>query len=253
MGASGFSPEGIAVVVTAAFLVGLRRGGLNGAAMLGIIVLVSHFEPPLSVGLGVVISIFSDIQATVVLFRDVDWRTLGSLLIPTLIGLAAGAWVGTLFSTVVFEWIMFFVILLAYVTMIVHRMNRARGHAPPVPGFITPIAGFMSGVASMIGNLASIFVSVFFAARGATKANFIATSIWYFFVLNIVKIPVHFFVWNSLTVELLIRMLFVLPVAAIGIWTGRRIVARLSEVVYWRMVVIVAGLATLRYLYVLVS
>lgn len=250
---AGFTSVNIAFLVSGAFLVGMRRGGLNGGALLGIVLLVSHFEAPLSVGLGVIISLFADVQATVLLFKDVDWKTLASLLLPTLVGLAAGAVLGVLFQPEAFEWLIFAVIFLAYLSMLFRRAKLSRADASPMPGIVTLIAGFLSGFTSMIGNLASVFVAIFFAAKGASKTNFIATSVWYFFVLNIVKLPIHIFLWGSLTGEMILRVLFLLPVVALGIWVGRRIVDRLSEAVYWRLVVLVAGLATLRYFIVLLK
>lgn len=253
MGAIGFAPLDMVFLGTAAFLVGMRRGGVNGAAVLGVILLASHFTAAASVGIGVLIFLYADIQATVLLFRDVDWRVLGKLLGPTIGGLAVAALVGQQIPPGAFEWVLFGIILFAYTGMVVQRANRRRNADRHLPGYVTLLAGFLSGFTSMIGNLASVFVAIYFAATGALKAQFIATSVWFFFALNLIKLPIHIWGWKTLTAEMLPKTLILIPVVSLGIWIGRVIVRRMSEETYWRFVIVVAGAAVLRYLYVLVT
>jgi uncharacterized membrane protein YfcA len=141
---------------------------------------------------------------------------------------------------------------LAYLGMIVQRANRSRDTNRSLPWYVTPVAGFLSGFTSMIGNLASVFVAIYFAATGAMKAQFIATSVWFFFVLNLIKLPIHIWGWKTLTAEMLPKTLILIPLVTLGIWLGRVIVKRMSEKTYWRFVIVVTGAAVLRYLYVLV-
>jgi uncharacterized membrane protein YfcA len=252
MSAIGFAPVDMAYLGAAAFLVGMRRGGVNGAAVLGVILLASHFTAAASVGIGVLIFLYADIQATVLLVKDVDWKVLGRLLIPTIVGLAVAALVGRRLPAEIFEWVLFGIIVVAYVGMILQRANHNKETDQRVPGYITLIAGFLSGFTSMIGNLASVFVAIYFAATGALKAQFIATSVWFFFALNLIKLPIHIWGWKTLTAEMLPKTLILIPLVSLGIWIGRLVVRRMSEQTYWRFVIVVAGAAVLRYLYVLV-
>lgn len=252
MSAIGFAPLDMVVLGATAFLVGMRRGGVNGAAVLGVIILAGHFTAAASVGIGVLIFLYADVQATVLLVRDVDWRTLGRLLVPTVIGLAVAALIGQRLPTGIFEWVLFAIILMAYIGMIVQRAHRTRNTNRRLPWYVTPVAGFLSGFTSMIGNLASVFVAIYFAATGAMKAQFIATSVWFFFALNLIKLPIHIWGWKTLTPEMLPKTLILIPLVTLGIWLGRIIVKRMSEETYWRFVIVVAGAAVLRYLYVLV-
>ncbi|MFP4153260.1 MAG: sulfite exporter TauE/SafE family protein [Alkalispirochaeta sp.] len=257
MSAIGFAPLDMAVLGIAAFLVGLRRGGVNGAAVLAVIILSSHFTAAASVGIGVLIFLYADVQATVLLVRDVDWPTLGRLLVPTVIGIAVAALIGQRLPTAVFEWVLFGIILLAYLGMILQRAGRTRAGERAVrralPWYVTPVAGFLSGFTSMIGNLAGVFVAIYFAATGAMKAQFIATSVWFFFALNLIKLPIHIWGWKTLTAEMFPGTLVLVPLVTLGIWLGRVIVRRMSEETYRRFVIVVAGAAVLRYLYVLVT
>jgi uncharacterized protein len=252
MGATGFATTDMAVLAVTAFLVGMRRGGVNGAAVLAVIILASHFPGTSAVGIGVLIFLYADVQATVLLFRNVDWKVLWKLLGPTVVGLGVAALIGNRLPSVVFEWVLFGIILCAYVGMVLQRARRYRDAGRRLPGWVTPLAGFLSGFTSMIGNLASVFVAVYFAATGTLKAQFIATSVWFFFAMNLIKLPVHIWGWKTLTAEMLPGTLVLIPVVTLGIWSGRIIVRRMSETTYWQFVIVVAGAAVLRYLFVLV-
>lgn len=249
---SAYSVADFAVLAAAAFLVGMRRGGLNGAAVIGVVLLATRFPAALAVGIGVPIFLYADIQATVILFRDVDWPVLGRLLVPTLVGLVVGAFLGRLLVGPLFDWVLFGIVVLAYGSLVVQRIRHDPAAEIVVPRFLTPVMGFLSGFTSMIGNLASIFVAIYFAATGTRKAQFIATSVWFFFMLNVIKLPIHLFVWRTVEPRQIVPTLVLIPVVTLGIWLGRVIVARLSEERYLRLVVVVAGLAIARYFYGLV-
>lgn len=239
------------VLGTSAFLVGMRRGGVQGPEVAGVIVLVERFSAAASVGIAVLIFLYADVQATVLLFRKVDWRVLRRLLLPTVAGIGLGAFVGRFLPMRIFEWTFFAILLTAYATLVVQHFRPLQEKPPPLPRLMTPLAGLLSGITSMIGNMASLFVALYFTAIRAEKEQFIATSAWFFFTLNIVKLPIHIWGWRTLTGVMLARTLILFPVVTLGIWLGRIIVHRLNEAAYWRFVVVMVGLALVRLLLVM--
>lgn len=243
----------MAILAASGLLVGLRRGGVQGAALLAVILLASQFSAAASVGITVVIFLFADVQATVILFPNVEWRLLRRLLAPTVVGLAAGALVGRLIPGRLFEWVLFGIILTAYAGLLYQRRGSLPQSAGSAHPLVTFVAGFLSGFTSMIGNLASLFVALYFALIGSKKETFIATSAWFFFTINVIKLPIHIWVWETLSWDAVITSLLVIPLVSLGIWLGRIIAKRLAEETYWRFVVIMVGLGVLRYFYDLVS
>lgn len=145
-------------------------------------------------------------------------------------------------------------ILLAYGSLLFQHARRGGVVAPErVPVYVTPLAGFLSGFTTMIGNLASVFVLVYFATIGTRKDTFSATSVVFFFSVNLIKLPIHIWMWRTISGPAVVRTLFLIPVVTIGFFVGRLIVASLSEAVYWRFVIAGAGLALLRYFLVLLG
>jgi uncharacterized protein len=249
--AISFAPLDMLALGAAAFLVGMRRGGVQGPEVLGVIVLAARFTAIASVGIAVLIFLYADVQATVLLFRRVDWRALRRLLAPVVAGIAVGALVGRLMPVRVFEWVFFGILATSYIALVRQHFARRSAAWRPVPGYLAPVTGALMGLTSMIGNMASLFVALYFAAIRAPKESFIATSAWLFFLLNAVKLPVHIWGWRTLTWEMLLKTLILFPLVSAGIWLGRVIVRHMAEPVYWRFVVVMVGLALVRFLFVL--
>jgi hypothetical protein len=253
MGSISLASWDMLVLGASGLFVGMRRSGVQGGAVLAVVLLASHFSAAASVGITVVVFLLADIQVTAILFPKVDWRLLGKLLGPTLLGLAVGVLFGSLIAGPLFEWVLFAIILSAYAGLLYQRSGstpEVEREAHPV---LTLVAGFLSGFTSMVGNLASLFVAVYFAAIGSKKEKFIATSAWFFFTINLIKLPIHIWVWDTIRWDVVLTTLIIIPVVSLGIWLGRVIVTRLEERGYWRFVLVVVGVGILHYFYGLVS
>lgn len=246
---SGFTPVDIAVLAFSGFLVGLRRGGIQGPEILGVALMAAHLGASASVGIAVVIFLLADIPAVIMLFRDVDWRMLVRLLIPTVTGITVAAVVGRSIPEDAFEWILFSLILASFLTLLWQRTR----HGMEVVEYtgskvISLTAGFLAGFATMMGNMASVFLIIYFASVGARKEKFIATSACFFLFVNLMKLPVHIWIWKTLERWMLPPTLILIPVITLGVYLGRVIVRKLPEVVYWRFVFVVVAIVLLRYL-----
>jgi len=51
----------------------------------------------------------------------------------------------------------------------------------------------LSGFASMIGNAAGPIFAIYLLALGFTKNNFIGANSWFFFMINLIKLPLQIF------------------------------------------------------------
>lgn len=226
----------------------MRRGGIQGAAILAVAIVGGAFDPALAVGLTVVIFLTADIQAVVIFFKQVDWKLLGRLLMPTAVGIGAAAFLGPYLPEATFGWILFAIILISFSGMLWQRRHdfSISGTAAVIP--ITLIFGFLSGFTSMIGNLSSVFVAIFFTVVRSGKNKFIATTAWFFFIVNLLKLPVHLFIWKSLNAQTTLAAALFLPLVAAGILLGRYISGKLNEERYWNFIVLMVSLGMIRFL-----
>jgi hypothetical protein len=98
--------------------------------------------------------------------------------------------------------------------------------------------GLASGFATMLGNLAGAFSNIYFLATRMLKNNFIGTAAWVFLVINFFKLPFQVIYWKNITTASLYIDLFLLPALIAGFWAGLKIVARIKDESYRKVVFI---------------
>ena len=94
----------------------------------------------------------------------------------------------------------------------------------------------------MIGNLAGPVANIYFLAMRFPKNEFIGTAAWLFFIINLFKLPFHFFVWKTVNAETLVLNSVMIPVVAIGFFIGASVVKLISNVNYRRFILIVTAI-----------
>jgi uncharacterized membrane protein YfcA len=70
------------------------------------------------------------------------------------------------------------------------------------------------------------------------KNNFISTSAWVFLVINYFKLPFQIFYWKNITAHTLKIDLILLPVLLIGFWAGIKIVSKIKDASYRKVVML---------------
>ncbi len=68
------------------------------------------------------------------------------------------------------------------------------------------------------------------------KNDFIGTAAWVFLVINLFKLPFQAFYWRNITAETLAADLLLLPAVALGFWSGLKLVGRIRDLHYRRVV-----------------
>ncbi|MBD0294047.1 MAG: TSUP family transporter, partial [Flavisolibacter sp.] len=98
--------------------------------------------------------------------------------------------------------------------------------------------GLISVITTMLGNLAGAFSNVYFLAMRMVKNDFIGTAAWVFLVINLFKFPFQVFYWKNITVASLWIDLLLLPALVIGFFSGIRIVAKIKDDSYRKVVIV---------------
>jgi hypothetical protein len=112
-------------------------------------------------------------------------------------------------------------------------------------GFI----GILAGVTTMIGNLAGAFSNIYFLAMRLPKNEFIGTAAWLFLIINVVKLPFHFYVWETIRMESLLINLKLAPAVLVGLFIGVRLVKLLREGFYRKMILMLTALGAVLILF----
>ena len=107
------------------------------------------------------------------------------------------------------------------------------------------IFGLLGGFTTMIGNAAGPVMSVYLLSMRKEKMEYIGINAWFFFVVNLLKVPLQAFVWDNITWDSLQLNLVMLPVIGIGSLIGIRIVKLLPEKIFRRFIQIVTILSVI--------
>ncbi len=175
--------------------------------------------------------------------RYTQWKYLWRLLPWMVAGVLIAVFVGRDLPETQFRLWMAVLILISAGLMLrgEYRKNTSipRG---PLPGIVF---GSMAGFATMLGNLAGPFAELYFLAMRLPKNNFIGTAAWLFLIINVFKLPFHIWVWHTITPRSLVIDAWLLPALIAGLIAGVAIVARIREVRYRRLILILTVLGAL--------
>ncbi|MDD7884717.1 sulfite exporter TauE/SafE family protein [Flavivirga sp. 57AJ16] len=227
----------------AVFLLGLSKAGIKGIGILIVVILAFVFGEKASTGVLLPMLIVADIFAVIYYNRHAQWAYIKKLMPWMIVGVLVGVWVGNDISEVLFKRIMA-IIIIASVLIMFYTENRTSKDIPKNKLFSSG-AGFLAGFTTMVGNLAGPISNIYFLAMRLPKNEFIGTAAWLFFIINVFKLPFHFFVWKTVTKETLILNTVLIPSIIIGFIVGVAVVKLISNVNYRRFILIVTALGGL--------
>jgi len=230
-------------VCFAAFLLGLAKSGIKGIGILIVVILAFVFGEKASTGVLLPLLIVADIFAVTYYNRHAQWKYIKKLMPWMVVGVLVGVWVGNDISEAIFKKLMA-IIIIALVVILIYTENRKSGKIPTSVAFSTS-AGFLAGFTTMMGNLAGPISNIYFLAVRLPKNEFIGTAAWLFFIINVFKLPFHFFVWKTVTKETLILNSVLIPLIIAGFFAGVNVVKLISNLNYRRFILIITALGAL--------
>lgn len=233
---NGFSIIDIVFVFSGAVIIGLAKAGLRGIDMLNVTLMTLVFGGKLSTGIVLPLLCAGDIAAVLYYNRHAQWPHFWKLMPWMLLGILIGVFWGKDMNELLFRKIMAVIILITVVSMLVLELRRSM-KVPSHPLFAAS-TGIVAGITTMLGNLAGAFSNLYFLAMRVPKNNFIGTAAWLFLVINLFKLPFQVIYWKNITRQTLNTDLILLPAVAIGFFIGVRIVRRIHEEQYRKLVII---------------
>ena len=227
----------------AVFLLGLSKSGIKGIGIIIVVILAFVFGEKASTGVLLPMLVCADILAVIYYNRHAQWGIIKKLIPWMIIGVLVGVWIGEEISETVFKRLMAVIILVSVLIMFYSETRKSTN--VPTNKWFASTTGFLAGFTTMIGNLAGPISNIYFLAMRFPKNEFIGTAAWLFFIINLFKLPFHFFVWKTITVETLVLNSVLVPVVAVGFFIGVQIVKRISNGNYRKFILIVTAIGGL--------
>src|SRR5262249_9311803 len=88
--------------------------------------------------------------------------------------------------------------------------------------------GLTAGVTTMLANAAGPIMVLYFLAIALPKLEFVGTSAWFFFIVNVFKVPFSYQLGLIHGMTLMLNVLLV-PAIVAGLFAGRWLVKRISQ------------------------
>ncbi|MFO7869360.1 MAG: sulfite exporter TauE/SafE family protein [Bacteroidales bacterium] len=213
------TPTGIIVIILSIVSVGLAKAGIAGAGSLAIPVLAAVLGGKVSVGFLLPILLFADVIAVIYYKRTAQWKILFSILPWAIVGVGVATLVGASLSDEEFTIILSVIIITGVIITILRDVYNI-GTQAPKHWLFSVVMGFLAGFTSMLGNAAGPIVTLFLLSLYLKKEAFAGTRAWYFFIMNIIKIPLHIFAWNTITLKSFTSGLTLFPIVIVGMIIG---------------------------------
>ncbi len=240
------------VVAFSIFLYGVSKTSMPVIGVVAGPLLAAALTPTIASGFAVPLLIVGDVIALSRYRSYVDWPLIFRLLPGVLLGLLITAVLFTVMPITVITRMLGVLILMSVILEVWRRTRTDQvtegegesSHRRLLAGFF----GILAGITSMAANAGGAAMSLYFANMRVTTLTFMGTSAWFFFGVNLVKIPIvvqlDLLTWETLTVNLLF-----LPALGLGALAGIFIFKRLDE---RRFYAIALGLSLVAALWLLI-
>lgn len=245
----------ITLGVIAAFLIGVSKTGVPGIGILVVPLLAAAFGGRASVGTMLPMLIVGDIFAVRWYRQHTQWKRLVELVPWVVIGMALGAFVlwrlgenkggRDLLEPLIG--------ILVLVMLAIHLLRQRWGDrlTPHSPVSIAS-TGTAAGFATTVSNAAGLIMGIYLTSLGLPKEQFMGTSAWYYFAVNLSKLPI--FIALSLlnparpiiTSHSLLFNAVVVPVIVAGVYVGKWLLPRIPQRLFDSVVLILAALAAVK-------
>ena len=221
-------------------LIGMSKTGLSGVGLMVVPILANAFGGRPSVGLLLPILIFADIFAVAWYNRHAEWKHIVRLIPWAIIGIVVAALVGKSISDATFNRLLSAIVIIGIGILVWQDLRSGKMKIPESRWFAAGL-GLMGGFATMMGNAAGPVMAIYLLSMRLPKNSYIGTGAWFFFIVNLSKVPLHVWSWKTITVESFLLDVIMIPAIATGAFLGIWLVRLLPEKIF-RIIIIATTL-----------
>jgi uncharacterized protein len=245
---------GLLVGAIAALVVGLSKTALPGAALVATPLIATVVHGRALPGATIPILLTADLFAVTWYRRHARWDLLRSLVPGVAVGFGAGAafFIAVGSSSRTLDIVIGITILVMVAAQITRTVRRAEAVAPT----FAAAAGYgaAGGFTTFVSNTAGPVMNSYLVRLGLDKDEMIGTSAWFYFAVNLAKVPLYialgelstggrFFSVTSIAYDALL-----VPAVIVGVCAGRAMFSRIRQAAFLWLVLALSAAGALKLL-----
>lgn len=220
--------------------VGIAKTGVPGVGILVVpLMVIMVGDARLSAGWLLPVLCTADLFAVWYWRRRAEAGQLFSLAPWTLGGVAAGAMALALPEKTLRP----VVGLIILAMLLVHLRRRLRPDTLQVEGRAS-VYGLAAGFSTTVANAAGPVMNLYLLSQRLPKEEFVATGAWFFFIINLTKLPVYYY-HGLISRQSVAFNLTMVPVVFAGALTGRWLLERMSPRAFEVAILALTAISTL--------
>jgi uncharacterized membrane protein YfcA len=234
------------LAIVAAISIGLAKAGFAGIGMVAVIFFASMMGARDSTGMVLPLLIAADIGAVSIYRGHARWDHVRRTLPPAAVGVVLGAYILSHLDNASFKPILGGIIFALTVAQLV-RMNWPELFTPALSHSrsLALALGLLAGVTTMMANAAGPLVALYFVAVGLPKFEVVGTLAWFFFLINLFKMPFSVGI-GVIDRESLVFDALLVPAVMVGLIAGRWLIHRIPQKAFDVLMLLFAAVASIR-------
>ena len=227
-------PLGVALgLVVIGFLVGITKTAIGGLGLLCAAFIAQLLPTRESTGVLLVLFLIGDLFAIRAYKAHVEFRFLKTLTVPVLMGVIVGAFYLKGASDYELKQTIGWIVLVLVAIYPLGNKLKGKRQIDGVASskYLRNGVGSMAGFMSMVANAGGTPMSIYLLLRQKSLRNFMGNSAWFFFVVNLVKVPFTLAL-GLLNMGSFNYILAATPSIFIGAFVGRRIIDVINQALF---------------------
>jgi uncharacterized membrane protein YfcA len=240
-----------AVLAGAVLAIGFAKTAISGTGSLAVAAFALVLPARESTGTILPLLILGDLFAIAYYRQHTDWGLIRRLVPWVGIGVVAGAaFVAAVDDTVMRRTIGLVLLVLTVGQLVTGGGRLTRWLGPPREGepstghrVAAAVAGVAAGFVTMVANAAGAVMTVYLLLSGLAMLEFLGTAAWFFFLVNLAKLPFSIGLGLVVPGSLLLDLVLA-PLVVVGALGGRWLVRRLDEDQFEKAVLALAAVSS---------
>ena len=237
--------EPILVLTISALCIGVSKAGFSGVSLIAVYLLAQTFGAKESLGIALPMLIFADLMVYPAFRKYGSWGQVWPVFFPALVGMTLGFILLPYLPNEVMKPVIGIIILVMAMIQILRSFYGAQIERMAMSTSFRYSSAAAGGIATVLANAAGPIFQLYFLTIRLPKMELIGVCARFFLVANLLKLPLSA-QQNLITMETLWINLCLVPLLALGIFVGKKLLHLIPQRAFEYLILVFAMIAGIR-------